>query len=211
MKRYYLVLAIISMISLSTAFYSAEEPIQLFKKAIPTTIIPILDADTMYTEYGARRARFLESNLTQRSNTNPYQSTRMVVINYAQLKEYMSYIERESRRANVTIEDLGLYFSKYPDDGRMPSGNNTTSSAGVESIFINPMTTFSGGATSVSYAIQDDSRGKSQAVPVGHIIDSKKGTNTHGGHSYIIQNEVKSLAANKFGRRPPPVSNGNGY
>ena len=211
MKRPYILLVIIAIVSISTAFYSAEEPTQLFKRSIPTNIIPLLDADAMYSEYGTKRADFLESNVTEKSSSNPYKSTRVVVINYEQLKEYMTYIERESRRAGVTIEDLGLYLSKYPDDGRMPSGKRISESAGAESIFINPMTTFPGSTNSVGYAIQESDKGNIEAIPVGHVIDAKKGTNSRGIHSYTIQNEIKSMAANEFGHRPPPSTNGNGF
>lgn len=212
MKKSSTLIFVLTLALLSLSFYKTNKSTENSQiTQTPSNIIPILDADAMYTGYGADRAAFLESNLTKKSSINTYDATRVIVMDYAQLKTYMAYIESESSKAGITIEDLGIYLSKYPDDGRMPSGARNTGAAGVESIFLNPMTTFSGSSNSVGYAVQQNAQGRAEAIPVGHVIDTQKGTYTRGAHSFTIQNNVKSLAANKFGHRPPPNTNGNGY
>ncbi|WP_299678116.1 hypothetical protein [uncultured Dokdonia sp.] len=163
----------------------------------PKNIIPVTDANIMYQEYGAERAKFLEENLIKKSSLNSYQATRTFMLDFQTLKQYITYIEQESLNAGVNIESLGFYFSKYPDNNGKLSFEIKNQNAGAETLFLNPMATFNTDSESVSYAIQKKKNGESRAVPVGEVLKLIK-------NKEITANEIKSLAGNHGGKRPPP-------
>jgi len=164
--------------------------------ATPSKIISVEDAGKMYSEYGEKRANFLEKNLTEKASTNPYMATRRVYINYTELKNYLAYIEQEAVDANVDIHSLGLYFSKYPDDGIMPSGKDISGREGTENLFINPLTLFSGSDYPTAYYIDNNIDGTKEAFSVRSILDKDEKSKGDG----------KSMAMNHLPWNPPPAN-----
>lgn len=159
----------------------------------PKIIIDVQEAEDLYHRYGKEIAPILEKN-------NPgVQATRSLSIDYATLKQYLSFIEQEAKAANNTdITGLRIYFAKYED-----SKND-----GRATVFMNPLIKYGGAGINDDVAFAIDKRGASpKAVFVKDVITVPKDedqTSNRTDFKMSIQGTVQSLAANNMPWRPPP-------
>ena len=175
----------------------------------PSIIIPVEDAGALFKDYEYNRISLIESKQNTDSNGNRISSndkryikaTRSVTIDYEQLKEYLYFIEEQAAEAETEIKGLRIYFGKYPDSGRFPTGN-ACKYPGAETVFMNP--TMMHEKDEVSFAIATNRKGGSQAIPVGEILNTSKKGDQYG-------EETRSLAGNTFTRIPPPDENNNDF
>jgi len=128
------------------------------------------------------------------SRSNIEDAPHFVDFDYKDLKEYLLFIESQSKEANVEIEALRFYFAQYPS--QYPSGK-TPKDVNKKSLFYNPVTAFPGLIGNMSYAIQKNVDGTSEAVTVGSILDMGKSNDT----------DVQSLAGDDLEWPPPPYPN----
>lgn len=169
----------------------------------PEIIISVNDADRLFKNYGAERAKVLEEIVNSSNDLEtPYIATRFVTVDYADLKQYVAFIDQESKRAGVKPEGLRFYFAK--EDA--PTNNGKISAAdGKETIFVNPVLSFDGVNGQIAYAIQTDAAGNSTAVTVGSVIDSTKTPRPKGANLLLQTTGIQSLASDTFGYPPPPI------
>jgi len=164
---------------------------------IPDNIISVQEADDLYKTYGDDRAPIIEREVNDqyRGQDPPYEATRFVTADYEKLKEYIAFIDQESKEAGVTPEGLRIYFgATEPTKGK----------PGRETVFFNPVAAFEGIDGDISYAIHTDSKGKKKAITVGDVIDGKipKTSDTK-----LVNGGVQSLAGDDVIWPPPPIQN----
>ena len=169
----------------------------------PDIIIPVQQAEDMYHRYGSGRASLIESTINVDDQGNPIasddpsyvQATRSVTVDYKKLKQYIAFIEQESKKANTDITGLRLYFSQYA----------ATENDGRASIFMNPVMKYGSGGISddVAFAI-DYTDGKPTSVYVKDCYKLPGSKSNQANLTMPIQGNIQSLAANDFPFRPPP-------
>lgn len=159
-------------------------------------IVPVIKAGNWYKNYGNNRATFIEGSVNKEYTdlVKPYEATRFVTADYKILKEYIAFIDQESKNAGVVPSGLRFYFG---------ATSKTTTDPGRETIFLNPVTSFKNIRGDISYAIATDSKGNKIAVTVGSVIDSK----APAGKNLIMQRKIQSLAGDDVIWPPPPVQN----
>lgn len=166
--------------------------------APPSNIISVDEADQWYKNYGTDRAPIIEEGVNDQypGLTDPYQTTRFVTADYETLKNYIAFIDQESKAAGVTPQGLRIYFA---------ATDATSKGPGKETVFMNPVATFKGVKGNISYAIATNAAGAKKAVTVGSVIDSTK---SPSGANLILQGgTIQSLAGDELGWPPPPYPN----
>ncbi len=101
----------------------------------PANIIPIKQAKEMYEAYGERVPFLQERFAAQEVIYNP---TRYVEYELEDIKHYINYIENESAKAGVDIENLRIYFGAYPNLPDFLTSGESIPFPRQESIFITP-------------------------------------------------------------------------
>ncbi len=145
--------------------------------SVPNNIISIDDANDLYANF--------------KNNMRSASETQFATIDYQELKDYLSFIEKEASDAGVTIEGLRVYFGKNPK-GKFPS-SKTPLKPDANTVFINPTTNFSGIIGEISFAIQTIGTNK-RAVTVGDVLNNRLSS-------------IQSLSGNDWELPPPPPSN----
>lgn len=180
--------------------------------AAPANIISVVQADTLYQEYGNKRVDLIQNAQNVDENGEPIDpedprfvpATRALVIDYNVLKAYIAFIDKEAKNSKVAVKSMRIYLGKYPDQG---SANGKR--PGSETVFMNPTTIFDGG-NEASFAIQNNADGTSTAVSVGSVL----GTSKLPGKSNLVLKQtgpIQSLALDDLGQIPPPNTDTNDY
>ena len=188
----------------------------------PVNIIPIQQAKEMYDEYSKNKVPALkEFGQKDGAEFNP---TRYIEYSIEDLRHYLTYIENESKRADVDINSIRIYLGAYPNseafktEGRIEYPKQ-------ESIFITPTAIFDG--EELAYFTRGDMNGgKRYAVPtkgLGEELMKIKGFNNRKFEKAsmlpFIQvkdtTDDRSLTMNRGNVKPPPkkdddFSGGNG-
>lgn len=171
----------------------------------PKIIIPVQEAENMYHRYGTDRVALIERTINVDDQENPIasndpayvQATRSVTVDYKMLKQYIAFIEQESKKANTDITGLRLYFSQYA----------ATKNDGRATIFMNPVMKYGSGGISDDVAFAIDNSGK-KPVAV-YVKDCYKMPGTKSNQANLtmpVQGPIQSLAANNSPWRPPPTN-----
>jgi hypothetical protein len=180
--------------------------------AVPANIISVVQADTLYQEYGNKRVDLIQNAQNVDENGEPIDpedprfvpATRALVIDYNVLKAYIAFIDKEAKDSKTAVKSMRIYLGKYPDGGSA-SGKRP----GSETVFMNPTTIFDGG-NEASFAIQNNSDGTSTAVSVGSVL----GTSQLSGKANLVLKQtgpIQSLALDDLGQIPPPYSDKEDY
>ena len=88
----------------------------------PKQIVSVSQAKTMYDAYGERRVGLIEKYENELAPEKKFDVARFGYYDYNTIKEYMTYIEQEAKKANVEISSLRFYFSNYPDKKTFEDG-----------------------------------------------------------------------------------------
>ncbi len=162
----------------------------------PTNIISVEQADNYYKNYEGTRVPIIEEgvNAAYPGLTNPFKTSRFVTVDFAQMAEYIEFIEQESKDAGVTPNGLRIYFA---------ATDGIKGTPGKETFFMNPVVNFKGVKGDISYAIATDATGKKTAVTVGSIIDSTESP-ISGANLLLQGGNTQSLAFNRGTFPPPP-------
>lgn len=88
----------------------------------PRQIVSVEQAKTMYDAYGERRVGLIEKYENELAPEKKFDVARFGYYDYNTIKEYMTYIEQEAKKANVEISSLRFYFSNYPDKKTFEDG-----------------------------------------------------------------------------------------
>jgi len=213
MKKTTLVAAVLTAAFLMT---SCDEPCDCEGDeapilGVPSNIIPLASADSLYKNYGNSRVDLIElaENITEEGDTIPKEdarykkATRAVRLPYKQLKEYLAYIEQEADTAGVEIVELRVYFGKYNDTFIEKNKK------GRATVFLNPATEFTladGKKDTVSYAIITGANGAKRAEMVGKILNPKEGDVGLGDDE-----EIDSQSGDRGQVIPPPYTDPNDF
>ncbi len=112
-------LTFVLLLILFTFFGSCQEEIKKNDIVAPKQIIPIAEAQNMYTNYTERRLPLIkkyEDSINRNSGIEKeFDVARFVSYDYQTIKQYLAFIENEAEKANVDISTLRFYFSNYPD------------------------------------------------------------------------------------------------
>tara|TARA_R110000868_G_scaffold13247_1_gene62133 strand:+ start:335 stop:1024 length:690 start_codon:yes stop_codon:yes gene_type:complete len=95
------------------------EPMEI---SAPKQIVSVSQAKTMYDAYGERRVGLIEKYENELAPEKKFDVARFGYYDYNTIKEYMTYIEQEAKKANVEISSLRFYFSNYPDKKTFEDG-----------------------------------------------------------------------------------------
>lgn len=185
--------------------------VETVSTGVPSSIIPLAAADSLYKNYGNSRVSLIElaENITEEGDTiskddaNYKKATRAVRIPYQQLKEYMAYIEKEADSAKIDIVELRVYFGKYKDT--YPASNKK----GRATVFLNPAAEFTledGTRDTVSYAIINGPNGAKRAEMVGRILNPKEGYMSVGDST-----SIGSQSGDNNNLIPPPETDLNDF
>ena len=180
--------------------------------AAPANIITVVQADTLYQEYGNKRVDLIQNAQNVDENGEPIDpedprfvpATRALVIDYNTLKQYIHFIDQAAKDSKTSVKSMRIYLGKYPDKG---SANGKR--PGSETVFMNPTTIFDGG-NEASFAIQTNADGTTTAVSVGSVL----GTSQLSGKANLVLKQtgpIQSLALDDLGQIPPPNSNKEDY
>lgn len=147
----------------------------------PSVLMPIDDAKAMMDTYNEDLRK------------NPVNgAAHFVDFNYNDLKEYLAYIEKESKDAEVSIEALRFYFGQYPES--YPSGKSVKN-PNRKSLFYNPVTSFPDSNGNISYAIKTLKDGTKMAVKIGDLIEAGETNDSN----------IRSMTGDELGWPPPPL------
>ncbi len=168
----------------------------------PSQVIPIEQAKISYDAYAKRRLpliqRFEDSINLRRdydtmkqqkrqqnknslnAQTNqvvaPFDVARYVYYDYETIKQYMAYIEQESKLAGVEISTLRFYFSNYPDETFFENGKDSILHPRQNSLLISP--TVKKGKVDYIFYIDDTHKEKPRAVILSADFGPMKGFET---------------------------------
>lgn len=118
-KPHLLLLFFIILLSLHSCSDSEKKETVEEEVSAPEQIIPISEAKSMYRNYSERRLPLIqkyEDSINRETGLdNKFDVTRYVSYDYETIKQYLTYIEAEAKKADVEISTLRFYFSNYPD------------------------------------------------------------------------------------------------
>jgi hypothetical protein len=183
-----------------------SEPPQEEKVTPPEGIISLEESKSLYDNYTKNRVDMIQQYEAERSPDEAFIPARLTAFTYADIKQYMAYVEQEAKEAGVKIESLRFYFANYPDQERFPDGKKIVHPR-QNSIFVVPTTMMDG----EEYGFYIDADGK--AKPIKNLVgESSIGSMDKGNTSKasmvptLFQKDVTSLNLNHGNSNPPPFT-----
>ncbi|WP_036379491.1 hypothetical protein [Muricauda sp. MAR_2010_75] len=180
-----------------------QEPV-----APPEGIISLEESKSLYDNYTKNRLDIIHKYEAERS-TEKFEAARFSSFSYADIKQYMDYIEQEAKDAEVDISSLRFYFANYPDKADFPDGKKIVHPR-QNSIFIVPTMETADGE--YGFYIGEDGKAKLIKNAVGQTAVGS--TTKDGNKSYAsfapsfatpaILQQGKSLNLNHSNSGPPP-------
>lgn len=183
-----------------------SEPPQEEKVSPPEGIISLEESKSLYDNYTRNRAVMIEKYEMESSPNEEFIPARLTSFTYADIKQYMAYVEQEATEAGVKIESLRFYFANYPNNERFPDGKKIVHPR-QNSIFIVPTTILDG--EEYGFYIGADGKAKPIKNLVGVMkMDSKDKANTSQASFVptLIQDDITSLNLNHGNSNPPPFT-----
>ncbi len=187
-----------------------EEPTKTQEPELkqPENIIALEAAKSIYDNYSRYRVPGIQDFETkQRAPEKEFEAARYVTFDLEAVKQYIAYVEQESKKAGVTPNTLRFYFANYPDEGRFPDGK-TVIHPRQNSIFILP--TLRDGQNDWGYYIGEDGQAKLikdwvKGYGESNEEDPKsKASFVPNLNASLFQIGGKSLILNHGGSGPPP-------
>lgn len=175
----------------------------------PSNIIDLEFASQLYHNYDTTRIKWTNNYVKKHSGQEEFKATRSLYYNLDDLYNYLAYIKRISKEANVKPSGLRFYFGAYAKDYKR---DGDTSYAHRQTIFIAPTiskqvdkeTMHLGYTLSNDFKIEllkdkigTDSRGQSangSSMQKASLFNFSINTNMFGENSTI---------ANELGSSPP--------
>jgi hypothetical protein len=186
----------------------------------PKQIISTERAKEMYDTYTDRRVSIIskyEDSIS--ADGSVYTPTRYAEYDLETIKNYIAYIEQESKKASVDIKTLRFYLSSYPKSDKFQNGD-VVKYPRRNTIFVLPTMEFEG--KNVGFSVEETG-GKYTAVPINRnnpmqdIKQEKRQADSTGQMNeagFFISNNTaaqgggsSSLILNDSSLSPPPSSN----
>ncbi|MBG6133032.1 hypothetical protein IWQ47_004268 [Aquimarina sp. EL_43] len=171
----------------------------------PDNIIDLEFASQLYHNYDTTRIKWTNDYIQKHSGQEKFKATRSLYYNLDDLYNYLAYIKRISKEANVKPSGLRFYFGAYAKDYKRDDGD--TAYAHRQTIFITPTiakqvgkeTMHLGYTLSNDFKVEllkdkigTDSRGKSangSSMQKASLFNFNSSTNMFGENS-TIANEI---------------------
>lgn len=179
-------------------------------------IISVERAQEMYDNYSKRRLPIIREYEDSLKPTNPekFSPTRYAEFDLSTIKQYIAYIEHESKRANVDVSTLRFYLTNYPNSDKFPNGDKIKYPR-QNSILVLPTMDHNG--ENVGFSIEELD-GKYSAVPIrkGNTANNEsKGELNEAGffmsNTSTLQSTTTSLILNDGTIMPPPATGSNDF
>ena len=181
-----------------------EEPKEI---EAPENIISLEEANDIFENYTKHRVATIENYETrERPSEETFKATRFVSYDLKTIKDYITFVEQESKKAGVTPNTLRFYFANYPDEDKFPKGEKVVHKK-QNSIFILP--TLNEKGQDYGYYIGEDGKAK--------FIKDWKAEQSSGSEKSKSKSEAsllptfnnmfyssQSLVLNRGGSGPPP-------
>jgi hypothetical protein len=173
----------------------------------PNNIISLQEADDIYNNYTKHRVAAIESYEAQeRASEEAFEAARFVSYDIETIKNYIKFVEQESKKAGVTPNTLRFYFANYPDKNNFPSGKKVVHKK-QNSIFILP--TLSEKGEDYGYYIGSDGKAKYIKDWKANLGDGTEKLKSKSEASFLpsFSNTVysnQSLILNRGQSGPPP-------
>lgn len=215
---------IFTLMLLSLSFFGCQETMDGGPyQGAPKQIITIARAQEMYDNYSMRRVPIIqkyEDSIS--SNSSKFLPTRYAEYDLETIKQYIAFIEQESKQANVNVNTLRFYLSDYPDSDKFPNGDDVKYPR-QNSFFIVPTTDFKG--ENAGFYIEEMD-GKYTAEPISKQANIPRDKQDKTGSepsakAYKAGFFTSSTAAQKAGTTslilndgnicPPPSSGSNDF
>ena len=175
----------------------------------PEGIISLDESKSLYDNYTKNRMEIIMRYEAERSPDEQFKPSRWSSFSYADIKQYMAYIEQEAKSAQVDISSLRFYFANYPDKENFPDGKKVVHPK-QNSIFIVPTMNVNG--EDYGFYIGADGKAKLIKDAVGEKgmgYTEKDGQKSYASFapnfaSSTLLQESKSLNLNHGSSGPPP-------
>ncbi|NDV43544.1 hypothetical protein [Flagellimonas sediminis] len=184
-----------------------SEPPQEEKVSPPEGIISLEESKSLYDNYTKNRVDMIHQYEAERSPDTKFEAARFTSFTYAEIKQYMAYIEQEASMANVEISSLRFYFANYPDKEHFPDGKKIVHPR-QNSMFIVPTMKVDG----EDYGFYIGADGKAKLIKDAVGTKGMGQNSIDGEKSYasfaptLFQTGDKSLDLNHGGSGPPPFT-----
>ncbi|MDF0706550.1 hypothetical protein [Flagellimonas okinawensis] len=186
-----------------------EEPTDPKQEEIlpPEGIISLEESKSLYDNYTKNRVEMISKFEAERDTEEKFIPARFTTFTYADMKQYMEYVEHEAKEAGVKVASLRLYFANYPNKPDFPDGKKVVHPR-QNSIFIVPTTMIDGEER--GFYIGTDGKAKSIKGVVGNTETGEPNETTTSKASIfpatLFQDDIKSLNLNHGGSGPPPYT-----
>lgn len=174
----------------------------------PKGIISLEESKSLYDNYTKNRLEIIQRYEAERNSEDKFEASRFTSFSYADIKQYMAYIEQEAKGAQVDISSLRFYFANYPDKPDFPDGKKIVHPR-QNSIFIVPTMKTADGE--YGFYIGEDGKAKLIKNAVGETAVGSTAKNGNKSYASFAPNfanssmvEGKSLTMNQGGSGPPP-------
>mgnify|MGYP003643074166 CR=1 FL=1 len=183
----------------------------------PRQIVTVAQAKSMYDSYGERRVGLIEQYENELAPEKKFDVARFGYYDYNTIKEYMTYIEQEAKKADVEISSLRFYFSNYPDKKTFEDGREIKHPK-QNSFFIIPAVKDKNNRE-YGFYIREEDNGKNVPVLLTDNLEPKKDGDMDRQKSQESKSEAsfmptappaplfvknKSLVLNEANMVPPP-------
>ncbi|BDW93048.1 hypothetical protein MACH07_18800 [Flagellimonas marinaquae] len=172
----------------------------------PKGIISLKESKSLYDNYTKNRVDMIEEFEAEREPEKEFDAARFTSFTYADMKNYMAYVEQEAKEAGVEVASLRLYFANYPNKPDFPDGDKVVHPR-QNSIFIVPTTIIDG--EELGFYI--DAEGK--AKPIKNVVGSSEDQGNDEGNTAkasmiptLFQDDGTSLNLNHGNSGPPPYT-----
>ena len=185
-----------------------EEPTEPGQEKIapPEGIISLEESKSLYDNYTKNRIDIIRTFEAERNADEKFIPARFTSFTYADIKQYMQYVEQEAEEAGVKVASLRLYFANYPYKPDFPDGKKIVHPR-QNSIFIVPTTMIDG--KEKGFYIGSDGKAKPIRAVVGTKEtgeESEPNTSQASFAPSLFQGGDTSLNLNHGGSGPPPYT-----
>lgn len=174
----------------------------------PEGIISLEESKSLYENYTKNRLDIIQQYEAERS-PEKFEAARFSSFSYADIKQYMDYIEQEAKTAQVDVSSLRFYFANYPDKANFPDGKKVVHPR-QNSIFIVPTMKTADGE--YGFYIGEDGKARLIKNAVGQTAvgsTAKEGNRSYASFAPNFASSTmlqggKSLNLNHSNSGPPP-------
>lgn len=187
-----------------------DKPEEMDEKEVerPDNIISLEAAKSIYDNYSYYRVPGIQQfEMKERAPEKEFEVARYVTFDLETIKQYLAYVEQESKKAGITPNTLRFYFANYPDKKRFDDGKPVIHPR-QNSIFVLP--TLRDGENDWGYYIDEDGQAKlikDWAKAYGESQEDNpksKASFVPNLNTIMFQVGGKSLILNHTGSGPPP-------